>query len=129
MRNTLIALALLLTATSVDAKPRKLPHRMRDTAWMKSCITERTGPTDGVTVAEARRICRAEQPEDEVSAAKQQLAVARAASKVAKAKERSHKAIEACEQAVVDSCVAAAPADGSVNCEDADLRTAFLVCH
>jgi hypothetical protein len=126
MRTILAALALSLVAGSASAAPHRKPHRQRDTAWVRTCIHERTGPEGGIPVAEARAICLAEQPDDEVSAAKQQLTIARANARVAKAKERAHRAIEACEQAIVDSCFAALP-DGK--CEDTDLTTAFAVCH
>lgn len=126
---TTLALVLSLASTAIAKPHRKPAHRVKDSAWMTTCIHERTGPDGGVSRKEARDICLAEQPDDEVAAAKQQLAEARAAAKLAKAKERVAKAIEACEQAVVDGCVAAAPPDGSANCEDADLKVAFQVCH
>lgn len=129
MRNALIALAVLLAAPHLaDAKPRRKAHA-HDTSWMTTCIHERTGPTDGISVAEARKICRAEQPDHEVSAAKAQLALARANAKVAKAKAKAAKAIETCEQAVVDACVEAAKPDGSTDCEDEALKPAFAQCH
>lgn len=125
--------ALALTASLVtiaDAKPRRHARRPHhDSAWMTTCIHERTGPTDGITVTEARRICKAEAPDDEVSAAKSQLALAKANAKVAKARAKAAKAIEACEQAVVDACVEAAQPDGSSDCEDNALKPAFAQCH
>lgn len=130
---TMLALALALslaTLTAVaDAAPRKHRAPRHDSQWMRECIDERTGPVDGVSKTEARKICKAEQPDDEVGAARTQLAIARSNAKVAKAKARVAKAIEACEQAVVDRCVATAPDDGSVSCEDTTLRAEFnLVC-
>lgn len=131
MRNlsTLLA-ALALTTSAAWAGPHRKPHaRKADTAWMRDCIHERTGPVGGVSFAEARAICTAEQPDDEVAAAKLQLALARSNAKVQKARARARKAIEACEQAVVDACVEAAKPDGSTGCEDAALRPQFnAVC-
>lgn len=124
-----LTLATLYAAPAADAKPhRKAPQLSQ---WMRTCIHERTGPDGGLSVTEARAICRAEQPDDEVAAAKQQLAEAKAGRKLDKAKERARKAIEACEQAVVDSCVAAAGPDGSPVCEDDAIRAAgaFDICH
>jgi hypothetical protein len=130
MRTTIAALVLALTTTTAVAAPRHKAHKPRaESRWMRDCITERTGPTEGLTVSDARRICTAEQPEDEVSAAKAALVLARMNAKVAKAKARVAKAIEACEQAVVDRCVEFAKPDGSTDCEDAALRTEFnLAC-
>lgn len=132
MRNALIAIALTLTtlSTVADAKPRRAARKARvESKWIRDCITERTGPVGGVSVREARTICKAEQPEDEVEAAKHTLAVARLNAKVAKAKTRVAKAIEACEQAVVDRCVELANPDGSTDCEDAALKAEFsLAC-
>lgn len=131
---TLAALALIASIAFpavADAKPRaRKPHAAkRDTQWMRDCIHERTGPVDGVSKSEARAICAAEQPDDEVAAARAQLSLARLNAKVAKAKARVAKAIEACEQAVVDRCVETAPPDGSKSCEDDALRAEFnLVC-
>lgn len=128
---TLATLALVLSlASTAAAKPRHhVPHRAKQTAWMKACIHERTGPDGGIPVGEARTLCLAEQPEDDVDVAKRQLTEARAKAKVVKARERVAQAIEACEQAIVDSCVATAPDDGTASCEDTDLRAAFQVCH
>lgn len=122
----LIATALALLTSTADSKPRRgrAPHA--DTAWVRTCIHERTGPTDGVSATEARQICRAEQPDDEVSVARQGLALARANAKVAKAKVRVVKAVRACEQAIVDRCVEGAAVDGSTNCMDSDLWPEFV---
>lgn len=57
-----------------------------------------------------------------VAKAKAQLKVARAVAKAA-------KAIEACEQAVVDACVESAKPDGSTDCEDEALKAEFAQCH
>lgn len=129
MRTLIASLALLLaTSTAADAKPRRA-KRQTDTAWVKACIRERTGPTGGISTTEARQICRAEQPDDEVAAAKSQLALARANAKVAKAKARIAKAIEACEQAIVERCVETAQPDGSTDCMDSALWHEFeLIC-
>lgn len=127
MRAVLACLALATLTSIADSRPRRAPRT--DTAWVRNCIHERTGPTDGISVTEARQICRAEQPDDEVSAAKRELVLARANAKVAKAKARARKAIEACEQAIVDRCVETANPDGSTNCMDSDLWPEFeLVC-
>jgi hypothetical protein len=128
---TLAAIALVLAslANIADAKPRHARVAKRDTAWMRSCIHERTGPDGGIPVSEARAICKAEQPDDDVAAARAQLSLARANAKIVKARARAAKAIEACEQAVVDACVAAAKPDGSTNCEDENLKPAFAQCH
>lgn len=133
MRNALASiatLAILLTSLTASAKPRRHRAHRVDSTWMTTCIQERTGPDGGVSKSEARAICKAEQPEDEVSAAKAQLALAKLNAKVAKAKAKAAAAIEKCEQAVVDRCVETAPADGSVSCEDEPLRAEFaLACH
>lgn len=129
MRTLIASLALLLASTTADARPRKAHKPRPESKWMRDCIHERTGPTDGVTVTEARRICKAEQPDDELEAAKHALAAARAKAKVTKAQERARKALEACEQAVVDRCVEDADPDGSSSCEDDALATEFeVVC-
>lgn len=122
-----IAIALALFASIADAKPHR---RSRDSAWMTACIHERTGPVGGVSKSEARKICKAEQPDDEVAAAREQLKLARLNAKVAKAKERVRKAIEACAQAVTDRCVETAAPDGSTDCNvDDGLRAEYeLVC-
>lgn len=124
---TLAAIALsLATLTSIsDAKPRGRKPRAEG-SWMRTCIRERTGPVGGVPVAEAREICRAEQPDDEVAAAKAELSLARSNAKVMKAKARVEKAVRACEQAVVDRCVEGALPDGSTNCMDSDLWPEFV---
>lgn len=123
MRNAL-TIAILLASTVANARPHKTK---RDSAWLTTCIQERTGPTGGVTKAQARAICAAEQPDDEVESAHRQLVLARLNAKVAKAKAHVRKAIEACEQAVVDRCVELAPPDGSVSCEDDTLRNEFHI--
>ncbi len=83
MRTTL-ALVLMLAATPAVAKPhhaRKAPSpaKVAAASWVRDCVHERTGPTDGLTAPVATRLC--------------------------KAMSRVHVAIEACEQAVVDACV------------------------
>lgn len=125
-----LALVLsLLAPTVADAKPRRAKVAKHDTAWMRSCIHERTGPDGGIPVGEARTICLAEQPEDEVSAARTQLKLARMNARIAKAKARVAKAIESCEQAVVDRCIEFAKPDGSTDCMDDALRGEFnLAC-
>lgn len=126
MRTIEISIMLAASLGVADAKPHR---HIRDSRWVKDCITERTGPTGGIPVTEARKICRAEEPEDEVEASKRQLAVARAKAKLAKAKAKLAKVIEACEQAVVDVCVETALPDGSTDCEDSALKAQFSVCH
>jgi hypothetical protein len=127
-----IALSLAALAGTADAKPRA--HRSRkpaaDTKWMRDCIHERTGPDGGVSKAEARKICKAEEPEDEVESAKAELTIARGNAKVRKAQERVQKALLACEQAVTDRCVDTAPSDGSKDCNtEQGLRAEYeLVC-
>jgi hypothetical protein len=133
---TLTALALSLAAlvtalvTTADAKPRHHRKPSHDSKWMRDCIAERTGPDGGVSPVEARKICTAEQPEDEIADAKAQLAIARGNAKVRKAQERVQKALLACEQAVTDRCVDTAPADGSADCNtEQGLRAEYeLVC-
>jgi len=129
MRRTIAAIVLAITTTA-HAAPRHKAHKPRaESKWVRDCIHERTGPTEGITVAEARRICVAEEPEDEVGAARRGLTLARLNAKVAKAKARVAKAIETCEQAVTDRCVELAKPDGSTDCEDTGLRAEFnLVC-
>lgn len=129
MRTITIALSLVLFTTIASAKPRRTHHKPADSAWLKGCIHERTGPDGGVSPGEARAICLAEQPEDQVEGAKAQLRLARANAKIAKARVKAAKAIEACEQAVVDACVEAAKPDGSTDCEDEALKPAFAQCH
>jgi hypothetical protein len=134
MRNALIAIALMLTASTsaiADAKPHRQARKLRvESKWMRTCIAERTGPTGGVSKSEARAICKAEQPDDELEAAKQALTVARLNAKVTKAQDRARKALEACEQAVTDRCVESAAPDGSTDCDtDAGLHAEYeLVC-
>lgn len=126
-----VVLALLIGAAPIaSAGTHRKPHaRKTDGAWMRGCIHERTGPVGGVSLAEARAICGAELPDDEVEAAKHALALARANARVAKAQAKARKAVEACEQAVVDACVEAALPDGSTDCMDEALRPQFnAVC-
>lgn len=126
----LVLAASLLALHTADAKPRHARRKpTAESNWMKSCIDERTGPVGGVSVREARAICKAEQPEDEVSAAKAQLALAKANARIAKARAKAAKAIEACEQAVVDACVEASSPEHPGSCEDEDLKAAFAQCH
>lgn len=127
MRTTIAALVLALTTSAVNAAPRHKAHKPRaESKWVRDCIAERTGPTEGITAAEARRICRAEEPEDEVSAAKAALTLARLKARIAKAKARVAKAIEACEEAVVVECenTTLRSTDGG-ECSDATLRPRF----
>lgn len=49
--------------------------------------------------------------------------------KIARAVAKARKAIEACEQAIVDACIDGANEDGSTDCEDNALKAAFEVCH
>lgn len=122
----LIATTLALLTSVADSKPRRRRAPHADTAWIRTCIHERTGPDGGVSRKEAREICLVEQPDDEVSEARSQLALARSNAKVAKAKERVTKAVMACEQAIVDRCVEGARPDGSTNCMDSDLWPEFV---
>lgn len=132
MRNLIAALALLLATTSAaDAGAHRKPHaRARETAWMRGCIHERTGPVGGVSLSEARTICKAEQPDDEVEAAKLQLTLAKLNAKVLKAKERARKALDACGQAVTDRCVETADPVHGTDCNtDEGLHAEYvLVC-
>jgi hypothetical protein len=127
-----IALTLATLVTIADAKPHRARKPRVESKWMRNCIAERTGPAEngGLTKAEARGACKAEQPDDELEAARQQLAIAKANAKVAKVQERARKALEACAQAVTDRCVEIAPADGSADCDtDAGLHAEYeLVC-
>lgn len=128
---TLATLALILaTATAANARPHRDHKPRHESKWMRDCIHERTGPTDGITVAEARAICKAEQPEDEIAAARAQLALARLNAKVTKAQARIAKAQESCAQAVTDRCVELATPSTPTDCDiDADLRAEYeLVC-
>lgn len=127
-----IAIALALFTSIADAKPRR---PQRDSSWMRECIAERMqnakdNGASNATHAEARKICKSEQPDDEVAAAREQLKLARFNAKVAKAKERVRRAIEACAQAVTDRCVEFAKPDGSTDCNvDDGLRAEYeLVC-
>lgn len=130
MHRTALTLALLASLVGIaDAKPRRAPRKQHDSAWLTACIHDRTGPVGGVSKPEARKLCKAEQPDDDIEAAKAQLALAKANAKIAKARAKAAKAIEACEQAVVDACVAAALPDGSTDCEDEALKPAFAQCH
>lgn len=99
-------LASLALATSAVAAPRKhharrapSPAKLASAAWVRDCVHERTGPTDGLSVPIATRLC--------------------------KAMSRIHDAIEACEQAVVDACVDQALPDGSTDCMDDALASEF----
>lgn len=129
--SALAAALLLSTTTAAHAAPRRKAHKPHaESNWMRDCITERTGPDGGIPVAEARRICLAEQPEDEVASTKAALVMARLNAKVAKAKARAAKALEACEQAVTDRCVELAESAPGRDCDTtAGLRAEYeLVC-
>jgi hypothetical protein len=97
---------------------------------MRDCIHERTGPDGGVSKTEARTICTAEQPDDELEAAKSALTLARLNAKVTKASERAAKALLACEQAVTDRCVESADPVNGTDCDtDSGLKAEYeLVC-
>lgn len=99
MRKILIALTLLSTAA----------HAAPKTHARKAAATHKEDPG--------------------VAKAKQDLATAKLRAKLAKAKEKADKAIEACEQVIVDICVAGAKSDGSTDCEDTSLIKQFAVCH
>jgi hypothetical protein len=126
---TALAAALSLSFTVADAKPRARKPKT-DTAWVKACIHERTGPDAGIPVGEARTICLAEQPEDDIEATKQALTLARLNAKVAKAKARAAKALESCGQAITDRCVEYADPVKGADCDtDAGLHAEYeLVC-
>lgn len=127
---TLLALALILTATTADAKPRHHARRKpADSTWVRQCVAERTSST--VTAAQARASCKAEEPDDEVSLAKRELAAARHRAKIAKLADRAAKALEACEEAVSLACEDTTErATDAGECSDATLRAAhrFDVC-
>jgi len=82
-----ILASLALASTVAVAAPRKhhaarrapSPAKIAAQQWVRDCVHERTGPTDGLTVPVAQRLCRA--------------------------MSRIHDAIEACEQAITDACV------------------------
>lgn len=102
----LATLALAIGSASAAAAPRKhharrgpSPAKLASAAWVRDCVHERTGPTDGLSVPIATRLC--------------------------KAMSRIHDAIEACEQAVVDACVDQALPDGSTDCMDEALADEF----
>lgn len=126
---TLTALALVASlASAASARPHRQARRPQvDTAWMRDCIAERTGPDGGIAPDVARRACAAEQPDDEVSAAKRALKVARANARVAKARAKARAAIDACETAVVDRCLdlAGDDAHAAEHCTDLALRAEF----
>ncbi len=96
-------LATLALSSSASAAPRKAHHahhahharrapspaKIASQQWVRDCVHERTGPTGGLSVTVATRLCRA--------------------------LSRVHDAIEVCEQAVVDACV---EQDGAASCED-----------
>lgn len=99
-------LASLALATSAAAAPRKhharrapSPAKLASQQWVRDCVHERTGPTDGLELADATRLCRA--------------------------LSRIHDAIEACEEAIVNICVAQANPDGSTDCMDEALAAEF----
>lgn len=96
--NTLarIALALAAMTTLAHAAPRK---SRADSAWVKTCIHERTGPDGGIPVAEARRICRAEEP------SKLEKAMERTAKRAESRRTRAAKVQERCEVALYEACV------------------------
>lgn len=126
-----ISLALSLLASTADAKPRHHRKPAAQSKWMRDCIHERTGPDGGVSVTEARKICKAEQPDDEVELAKSELAVAKHHAKIAKLAQRAAKAIEACEEEVSIACEDTTERDhDGGECSDATLRAkhAFDVC-
>ncbi len=118
MRTLSLTFALLLASPLAIAAPRhhRAPRAAKaNTAaqdqFVVTCINERTGPTGGIPVKDAIKLCQA---------------IVRNQSKIAKAAARAAKAIEACEVAVVNACFDA----GEPSCEDAALRSsgAFDVC-
>jgi hypothetical protein len=121
MRTLSLTLAMLLASPVAVAFAAPRHHRSPKArtvtaesaageAFIAECVHERTGPTGGITVKAALKLC---------------TGIVRHQSKIAKAAARARKAIEACEQTVVDACVDAAATDGSTDCEDAALRPAF----
>lgn len=126
---TITALATVIALTlTAHAKPhRKPPH---ESSWMRACIHERTGPDGGVSRTEARKICKADEPDDELEAAKSALTLAKLNARVTKAGERARKALESCAQAVTDRCVESADPVTGTDCDvDVGLHAEFaLVC-
>ena len=125
----ILALALTVTAAAAsfaDAKPHRA-HRAKPTKatqWMRDCIAERTSA--GTSRIEATKICRSEQPDDDVAIAKRQLDAARLAAKLAKARERVAKAIEACEELVSVACEDSTErSTDNGECSDETLRPEF----
>jgi hypothetical protein len=96
---TITTLALVLSlASTASASPRhRGAAKASREAALKVCVHERTGPTGGITVAEATKLCRLE-------------------AKVRAAQAKAKAVIAACEQAVADLCVETAAPDGSTDC-------------
>jgi hypothetical protein len=118
MRITTAILALMLTTSLAHAKPRRHGHKAKPTTaaaerFITDCVIERTGPTDGITAKAALKLC---------------TGIVRHDAKIAKSAERARKAVEACEQAIVDACVDAADGTETTTCEDDVLQAAFKVC-
>jgi hypothetical protein len=121
--------AALLSAA--HAAPHRKTHKSTTgSKWMIDCVYERTGPVGGISKAEARKLCEAEMPDDEIERLSSDLRKARRAARMQKAIERARKAVLACEQAVVDVCVENANPDGSTDCMDEALEHAgsFAAC-
>ena len=113
-----LALVLSLTTSIANAKPRHTrnakPTAAATERYIAACVSERTGPTDGITAKEALKLC---------------TGIARHDAKIAKAAARAHKAAQDCEQTIVDACVDAADGADPTTCEDDALVAAFAVCY
>lgn len=102
MRKIAAILATLALATSADAKPRR-QHKpptakaLASAEWVRDCVHERDGDTDGLSVPTALKLC--------------------------KAMRRVHDAIEACHLAVIDACLEQEEDRGK--CSDAALAAEF----
>jgi hypothetical protein len=102
-------LASLALVAPASAGPRRharrapSPAKLASQQWVRDCVHERTGPTDGLSVTVATRLC--------------------------KAMSRIHDAIEACEQAVSDACVdQCTDTANGCDCTDDAIAAEFALC-
>lgn len=103
----------LLSATTADAAPHKLPvpNKAASDKFVQDCIHERTSPTGGISRTAAAHLCRA---------------IVRNQAKIAKAAELAVNAIQACRMTVVAACVETS--NSNSECDDAALQHAFEIC-
>jgi len=117
MLRTILAAFLATHTPAPKHAAHPSPSPMPAATFIAECVHERTGPTGGISVAEARELCGA---------------IVRNSAIIHAAVQRANAAIEACELAVSVACEdTTLRSVDSGECEDDVLRArgAFDPCH